>query len=169
MEIALMRYFGYTKNIIVPNIQGAYSIPIKFETDILSISKSGYATGVEIKVSKSDLKADLKKRHQQDFDSLCIYDYNKTNKEFYYGCFKNFYYAVPEYLKNDCLEQIPNWMGLLVARRNKDLKRISIIEVRPPKILYKRKWTELEMLKIARLGSIRIYKYKNSILKEMTT
>ena len=60
MEIALMRKFDVRRNIIVPNICWGMNL---HECDLLSITKKGYATEIEIKVSKPDLRADRDKTH----------------------------------------------------------------------------------------------------------
>jgi len=62
IELAILKKFKYQQNYIVPNITNQMNL-LRFECDMLVISKSGFATGFEIKVSKSDLKADLKKKH----------------------------------------------------------------------------------------------------------
>jgi hypothetical protein len=51
MEVELGRYFNYRQNIIVSNVSWGLGI---HECDLLIITKSGYATEVEIKVSLSD-------------------------------------------------------------------------------------------------------------------
>lgn len=58
MEIALMRELNIRKNIIVPNVSfGMYfkGYGALHECDLLCLSKSGYATEIEIKIIKSDL------------------------------------------------------------------------------------------------------------------
>lgn len=58
MEIVLMEYFGVNRNIIVPNVSWGLNL---HECDLLIFSKSGYATEVEIKISKQDLLKDKNK------------------------------------------------------------------------------------------------------------
>ena len=59
MEIALARFINPRVNLVVPNVSWGF---FNHECDLISISKSGFATEYEIKVSKSDLKADKKKK-----------------------------------------------------------------------------------------------------------
>lgn len=61
-------------------------VELYHECDILSVSNSGYLTEFEIKISKSDLKNDLKKRHHHNSKRL-----------------KYQYFAIPEKLK-ECIE-----------------------------------------------------------------
>jgi hypothetical protein len=60
VEEAVARMFGIRQNIIVPNISWGMGL---HECDLLIIRKSGYAVEVEIKVSRWDLRKDLKKTH----------------------------------------------------------------------------------------------------------
>lgn len=166
MEIALMQYFNITKNLVVPNVTNMSGL-VGFETDLLVLSKSGYATGVEIKVSKSDLKNDLKKRHIKSLNDN-IRPWNKSAKEFYFEPYKYFYYAVPEYLLEDAKKQIPEFSGLLIARRSITSYGQPYISITPKKQsdeLFRTKWTKDEQYKLARLGAMRILKYKYKLLK----
>lgn len=166
MEVALMRYFDVLKTIIVPCVQGSYNM-FKFEVDLVSITKSGYATGVEIKVSKSDLKNDLKKRHIIESQNPLFRSYDgESGMEYFYGGFKYFYYAVPEKLKDESLKQINPNLGLLIIKKHPTLENYFLVKIeRESKVLSKRKLTIEEQLKIARLGCIRILKYKSQKLK----
>lgn len=157
MEIALMRYFGVTKYLIINN-----TYETMFECDILAITKAGYATGVEIKVSKSDLKNDLKKKHIKNLGSKVPY-FNKDAKEHYFGQFKKFYYAVPIELQDEALKQIPSFCGLFIAYETK-YYGIQIKEIRKPSILYKYKWSMEKMMRVAWLGTMRIQGLKESLL-----
>ena len=48
-----MNFFNYRANLIVPNISWGLGL---HECDLLVLTSSGYATEIEIKVSKADLK-----------------------------------------------------------------------------------------------------------------
>ena len=67
MEIALARFINPRVNLVVPNVSWGF---FNHECDLISISKSGFATEYEIKVSKSDLKADKKKKHTHDDNKI---------------------------------------------------------------------------------------------------
>lgn len=104
IEVAIMTEFDFRQNLIVPNISNQMGL-VAFETDMLVLTKSGYAHGFEIKVSKSDLKADFKKRHHVNFN---LEKNGKVGLERFYAKFKYFSYAVPEQLKDCALELVPD-------------------------------------------------------------
>lgn len=150
IEIALMKHFNIRKNLIIPTVTKLSGL-VKFETDLLILSKSGYATGIEIKVSKADLLNDLKKPH--------IKNYNKSRwgKEHYFGEFKYFYYAVPPELIDNALEVIYEDFGLISFKGNK------AVVIRKSKHLFNNHWDDSKQYKLARLGALRILKYKEKI------
>ena len=109
-EIRIMEMFGVRQNLIVPNVT-TFSGLVDFETDMLIISKSGYATGVEIKVSLSDLRADKRKKH---ISKLGTEQFNEITPRFqYFNKLKTFYYAVPTELIGKALIQIPEFAGVI--------------------------------------------------------
>lgn len=164
MEIAIMRHFDVRKNLIVPGI--SWGGDVWFETDILSITKSGYATAVEIKVSAADLRKDKKKAH-----IIALNNKSKDRIKRMYGNIKSFYYAVPENLKDLALSEIPDEAGLLVVRPTPKefyVKGWIVTEVKSPKTLFKTKWTDKMIYQTARLGAIRVLGLKvkiNNLLK----
>lgn len=157
IELAIMRKFDYNVNLIIPNISGSYGI-LAFETDMVVITPSGYAHGFEIKVSKSDLRADFKKTHHIEMEKMRN---GKTGKERYFGMFKNFSYAVPSELQEEALKLIPKFCGLYVYNQVNDYGFLSCI--RTPNLLFNYKWSQDQMYKAARLGTMRIYKLKEKI------
>lgn len=167
MEIALMQFFGITKNIIVPNITHMSGL-VGFESDLLVLSKSGYATCVEIKVSKGDLRNDLKKDHIKNLG--CNWrSYNGNNgKNFYYKNLKYFIYAVPDYLGEEALKQIPDFCGLLVGKTYEHEGRTLISffnnKGKGASKIFNTKWTVDMQLKLATLGTMRILKYKRKLI-----
>lgn len=153
IEIQIMKRFDFRQNLIVPNVTNITGI-VPFETDILVLSKSGYAHGFEIKTSKSDLKADFKKPQHTKFDEM---KNGKTGLERYYGKFKYFSYAVPEQLKEDAILLIPDFCGLWIYRKTEDFGSRYFYQERSPKKLFDNKWTEKRRYDLARLGTMRIY------------
>jgi hypothetical protein len=143
IEVRVARYFGYRECIIVPNISWGISL---HECDLLIVRKSGYGIEVEIKISKSDLKADAKKRHHH---------YDRLDR------LSELYFAIPDYMK-DCIDLIPERAGILILNRNdfglqiRTLRKAIINKNR-------RKFTDIEMLKIAHLGTMRIWNLKSII------
>ena len=140
IETRVAAYFGYRQNIVVPNISWGVNL---HECDLLIIRKSGYGIEVEIKVSKSDLKADAKKGHNHNdrMDRL-----------------SELYFAIPDYME-DCIEYIPERAGILLL--HKDEWGLNIQRKREPqKNRNKNKFSNEEILKIAHLGCMRIWNLK---------
>lgn len=166
VEIALMRHFKFNLKDIVVGLTNGCTL-VHFETDMLILSNSGYATAVEIKVSKADLKKDNDKPHikalhpdlETEFDNYKTWRIG-TNPLAWYEKIKHFYYAVPEKLESAALEQIPPQCGLIVIR-----KGFPPIEVRKPKVLNQYKWSDGERMNLLRLGTMRQYNLKRQILK----
>lgn len=155
IEIALACYFGIRKNVIVCNVSDWSGVTL-FETDMISLSNSGYATGVEIKISKQDLKKDLKKKQWKTLNKL-LWN-GKTGYETYFGIFKYFYYAVPWFLVEDVKLQIPDWCGIY-SINEKGIVRLE----RKSKVLFKNKWKFEKRYKLARLGCMRSLNTKQAL------
>lgn len=166
IELAIMKEFDFRQNLIVPNVSNMMGI-VPFETDMLVLTKSNYAYGFEIKISKSDLKADFKKPQHENFDKPHPYS-GKKGLDRYYSKFKHFSYVVPEHLKDCALELIPEFCGLYVCKikefRGYTTFTKTILEVvRPPKKLFDYKWSEKQRYELARLGAMRIYALKGAL------
>ena len=67
IEISVAKYMDPRVNLIVPNASWGLGL---HECDLLVISKAGYASEVEIKVSKADLLRDREKRHGHASDRI---------------------------------------------------------------------------------------------------
>lgn len=165
MEICLMRHFDIRQNLIVPCVTDL-SLLTLFEIDLLVLSKSSYATAIEIKVSKADLKNDLKKNHISRLNANNFMN-GHSYRDHYFKNLKYFYYAVPEELKDDAINQIPDFAGLLICKKvdwyNNGILTNRIIEVRKPHFLYSTKWTDKMRYDLARLGTMRILNLKQNI------
>lgn len=146
MEIALAKHFNFRQNLIVPNVSwGLYmNQSVLHECDLLILTGSNYLWEVEIKVSKADLKADKKKIHGH---------YNRN--------IKRLYFAIPEYLE-DSIEHIPERAGIISVKNN---GRFFCKQLRKPRIDKGYQLTDKEKLKMAMLGSMRIWALKNRIIK----
>lgn len=158
MEVAVANYFSPRRNLIVPNVNwGMFA----YETDLCVLSPAGYATEIEIKVSRSDLIKDKEKRHGHNDPMI-----------------KYLYFAIPEHLEKD-IKHIPERAGILVVRWNEPFKaygytstrmeasRWSCKKVRDPKIQYNRKWTDHERGSLLRLGAMRIWRLKEKLQKAL--
>lgn len=150
VELAIVEHFDKEKNLIIPNCFMDYKAKISHECDILLINTTGYATEVEIKMSVSDFKADFKKKHKHDDERL-----------------KYLYYAVPHYIKDKCLELVPEYGGLMSISKNKRGKFIiEIIKNAPKKTC--RKFTLEEKYRFARLCSLKYWNAKIKYTKKET-
>lgn len=163
IELALMYHFDYRQNFIVPNISNMMGI-VPFETDMLVVTKSGYAHGFEIKVTLSDLKADFKKKHHKNFNEVRN---GKVGLERFYGKFKHFSYAVPQHLKEQALMLVPEFCGVWVLDLQEDWNSTRFYCAREPKRLFDHKWSIDEIFDLTRLGTMRIYKLKYNIAENI--
>lgn len=140
MEIALIQYFNPRQNIIVPNV--SWGMADLHECDILILSNHSYATEIEIKISKSDLMADKKKKHTHQHNHI-----------------KRLYFAVPQFLIDVALKEIPKRAGLYGLK--KDRRPILMRECEPNKDCVQ--WKDWERHQLSRLGSMRILGLKQKI------
>jgi hypothetical protein len=156
MEVIVSNYFSPRRNLIVPNVSWGM---FRHEVDLCVLSPAGYASEVEIKVSRSDLIKDKEKRHGHDEPMI-----------------KHLYFAIPEHLEKD-IEHIPERAGILVVKWNKPwvlygTRKIegywSCKKSREPRIQYNRKWTDHERNSLLRLGAMRIWNLKQKLQKALT-
>ena len=164
IEVAIIKASHIRQNLVVPNVSWGMvnNNGALHECDIIVLTPSGYATEIEIKVSKGDLLQDMNKRHAHRHNLI-----------------RKFYYAVPDKLKQIALDIIPERAGLYVvseieATNYKWLKGGGNIAV-PYK--YRRvttvkeakinkdavKWDEYQKYQLARLGTMRILGLKQKI------
>jgi hypothetical protein len=147
MEIALMHELNIRQNLIVPNV--SWGMNGMHECDLLVLSPGGYATEVEIKVSKADLLSDFKKKHGHDHYLLSY-----------------LYFAVPEKLKETALNVIPSRAGLYIVRDSymySSRKYRAVYLVRKAQRVNGAKWDGELRLKLARLGALRILGLKSKV------
>lgn len=142
IEKKVAEYFGVRQNIIVPRVSWGFGI---HECDLLIMTKSGYATEVEIKISKADLIKDKEKEHGHNDNRI-----------------KNFYFAIPETLR-EYIEHIPERAGIIVVNHEKKISFACETVRWPQTNKNPYKFTTEEMLHLAHLGCMRIWKnYKKN-------
>jgi len=156
MEVALMYNINIQQYIVVPNVFWTF---FRHEVDLLSVTKSGYATEYEIKISKADIKKDKKKWHNHRSQLI-----------------KYLYFAVPDYLADFALDHIPERAGLISVSRtnhehatdkgfyNTQKHRIKVVKKATINSDVK-KWTDTQMRKLLEIGVMRIRGLKKKILK----
>ena len=166
MEIALIKASHIRQNLVVPNVSWGLATNESrslHECDILILTPTGYATEIEIKISKADLLKDFSKRHNHNHNLI-----------------RRLYYAVPDKLKDIALTYIPYNAGLMTVeyidamtyKWDKKLGRIEIpYKYKRVKTIKEasinkdsRKWTNEERYQLARLGTMRILGLKEKIL-----
>jgi hypothetical protein len=154
-ELKLFRVFDWRQKLMVANVTNHNTLPIMFETDMVILSNSNFATGIEIKVTKSDLKNDKKKRH-------VLASHHPNGFRTFYGMFKYFCYAVPGELVDECEKQIDSRFGIINLTKS---KYTTIHYERHPIQLFVEKWTDKQRYDLARLGTMRQYNLKKKIIK----
>ena len=147
MELAIAKHFGTRQHIIVPNL--SWGLAGMHECDLFLIRKSGYAIEVEIKRTKSDFLADFKKGHNH---------VDKQNR------IAEFFYAFPEDIYEKCCTLVPENAGIIVCKRWGD-RVFARIERGAQRINGARRLTIEEQLKVASLGTLRIWNLKQKIIK----
>lgn len=151
MEYAVMRSMNVRQNLVVPNV--SWGMGLRHECDVLVLSKSDYATEIEIKISKGDLLKDKEKRHGHSHPLI-----------------SRLFFAVPENLKDVALSEIPEHAGLLVVKKKLNTyygrTEYVVSEVRGCKRNTKAlKWSDDGRLNLARLGAMRILGLKKKLIQ----
>jgi hypothetical protein len=144
MEVALASYFDSRRNLIVPNVSWGLGI---HECDLLIVTRSGYATEVEIKCSRYDLKRDCLKHHGHRSKLI-----------------KRLYFAIPEQLLG-FLSFIPEQAGVIVLTGDADYcSQPRCREVRKPAINNVASRLRPDQIEhLGRLAAMRIWDLKKSL------
>jgi len=162
VELAVAKFFDYRQNLIIPNLSHGAGL---HECDMVILMRSGYAYEVEIKVSASDIKSDLKKKHGHESELI-----------------KLFYFAIPESLVTYA-DLIPNHAGIIKVSREvgpeykysetygpretgNKVSRDCVEIFRAPKVNRNaRRWTDAERFNLIRLSTMRIWSLKDKLLR----
>lgn len=97
-------FFHHRHEIVIPN--ASHGLGLGWEADIIAVSKAGYLTEIEIKVSRADFRADSQKnKHRNDI---------KVRGR---GFIKRFYYAMPLAIWQRCQDvwRVPG-SGIIVVK-----------------------------------------------------
>lgn len=146
IEIAVAKHFGWRQNVIVPNVH--WGLGLHYEADLVVLRPSGWAVEIEIKTTASDIKADLKKRHQHDSD-----------------LFRELWFAVPAGLAAN--PDIPPHAGVLsVYERSPGL--LDVKTVRPAALRKTaRKWSPELRAKLLELAAMRTWSLKQHLQRRI--
>ena len=141
IELAVADHFGWRQNIIVPNV--SYGL-MNHEADMVVMKPSGWCDEVEIKISASDIKADLGKNDGKG---------HRRDKRM-----RRLWFAVPEHLAAD--PNIPAFAGVLSCSRN-SYGAVRVLAVKAPEVNRgARKLSEAEQITLGRLGCMLIWALK---------
>ena len=141
--IILMHAGGIRSNLCVPNV--SWGMGIDYEADLLVVSKSGYCTEYEIKRSYSDFLADMKK-DECAHKAPWVY---------------RFFYVIPEGIKDKVLGYFKDKGEAVPGILSYDERGILSVCGRHSYIDGGRKMFIEEMLKLARLGTLRYWNLRN--------
>lgn len=125
---------------VVPNVQD-YRVhgPSYAELDLVAVSPAGWASEVEIKVTRSDLRRDLEKGHAHDNPRM-----------------RFLWFAMPESVEYQDL--VPERAGVILVRERNPGAYLTAYKVRRPQVNPTAvKWTDAERYDLARLGLIRYW------------
>ena len=125
----------------------AYAAPnihfFAFESDLLILRKSGLITEYEIKLTKSDFKADFKKKARIRFKKTRERAHAKhglgnmmTRHEYLEARLgaNRFYYVIPEELLPEI--SVPHWAGLITCRPSRSMDHCWIDQRKPAKLIH---------------------------------
>jgi hypothetical protein len=145
IETLIAGYYDYSKHVIVPNIGWGLNI---HECDLLIVTAAGYATEIEIKISKADLKKDLSKKHGHHSNKI-----------------KKLFFAIPENLES-CIDLIPPRAGIYIIRKNENMRYGHYVEKIRDAMQNEncKPLDEKEMKQLMRLGTMRIWSLKHSVI-----
>ncbi len=147
LEVTVAQYLNYRQNIIVPNISWGLRV---HECDLFMLSKTGYATEVEIKISKADLIKDFQKRHSHSSNKI-----------------RRFFYAMPEEIYNkldqEVINSMPNKAGIIVVYMDKYFFRRCRIVRKALINNNARKLSDKEIQKLLHLGVMRTWDLRKAV------
>ena len=139
IELVVAGYFNTRLNMVVPNI--FWGLGLVHECDLFVLTKTGWAYEVEIKISKSDLKKDIKKNHLHSSNLL-----------------RKLYFAIPKKLESE-INLIPEHAGILVIHNNGGVYKIREAKLNEKAI----KVTAEQKIKLGQLAAMRIWNLKSEI------
>jgi hypothetical protein len=137
-------YIDIRRELVVPNVHWGAGL---HECDLFVLSKAGYATEIEIKISRADLVQDAKKKH------------GHVNYKI-----KQLYFAIPEHLV-PYIKYIPERAGILIVYYASSMAGPYVKCIRTAKITGNFKYNLENRMQITRLGALRIWNLKSKVRK----
>lgn len=125
----------------IPN----FAPPDWWECDLMTVSKAGYISEFEIKLSKSDYRADFKKKNIWGTSKGALINKFKHDLLSSKDCIpKHYWFVVPIELEG---LDFPDYAGVLIAKQLSD-NSVYIRQVKKAPKLSKKKASELTMKRI---------------------
>lgn len=150
VELAVANFFGIRTCVMVPNVSWGLFRDHNHEADMVMLRPSGWADEIEIKVSASDIKADLRKHRGAGHCRPELIRF--------------LWFAVPEALAT--CEYIPAYAGILAMfETGKTIRVIRPAAINPGS----RKLTNAEQFKLLRLGCMRVWTLKKHLQRTRLT
>ena len=147
-EISLISHVGVFKisnYFVIPRSRWGIK-EINHECDMLALSKSGVLHEIEIKISKSDLLADKRKRHSHESDII-----------------KRLWFAVPSEIVEFAKINIPENAGLISCGMTSSKKYFASRVIRRPKFRGKEKPDQSVIKHMYELMAMRYWSEKSRI------
>ena len=160
LEYAISRRYDVRRHTIVPNVSWGL---LDHEADVLVVRETGHCIEYEIKRSYADFVKDFEKRKWKRLLTPSIANGRLRH-------IKEFWYAFPDDLwkkKQDAImELIPDFAGILVVYKAKspDFPWAKAIRDAVPDNNVK-PLNAKQILKVAQLGTMRIWNLKHQIIK----
>jgi hypothetical protein len=150
MEIAVATLINWAAITIVPNVY--WGLGLRHEADLISVDSKLRFTEIEIKISKSDLRADFKKGHNHSHPLIT-----------------RLFYAVPEKLVPLAIELVPKKCGIISVAWNPGrgcylAKYVRRAIHRPSTVSETER--QQKYVKLMELGVMRIWTLKKVILNK---
>jgi hypothetical protein len=139
IESAVAVYFCPRRNLIVPNVW--WGLELNHECDLFVLNQAGFAYEVEIKTSRADIKADLKKRNWHSSTKI-----------------RRLYFAIPGKLESS-VNLIPESAGVLIVGTTGGVKKLREAKLNKDA----RQLTDREKIKLGHLAAMRIWPLKNAV------
>jgi len=147
MEVAVAKLIGWREHTIVPNV--FWGLDLSHEADLLVLDKSKRLTEIEIKISLSDLKADMKKTHGHRSRII-----------------SRLVYAVPETLIDATRQILPSNVGIISVKWEPYLGIYKAEWIRNCKHDKIKRPDQKQIEKLMHLGCMRIWSLKDRLISD---
>lgn len=151
IQLIIIKHWYKSNNLILPNICLGYG-----EADVFRLTRAGYSTEFEIKITRQDFNNDKNKRHKHEIYNTVFKDIPlatnvpKSKK----GIPNYFAYVVPCQISLTVAD-VPEYAGLYVVTDKRGLEQLKY-----PPCLHKEKHSDYWVEKIARsLNAKYLYHY----------